>query len=475
MNVEEDGLSSLPDDLIHKILSFVSIKHVVETSVLSSRWRFIWTSMPYLNLSSEDFPSLPKFSQVVTRVLSWRNDHIEVESLKLSLHGRVSQAFVKRIMNYAFSHNVQQMTVTCQIEKKIVFPLSLFCSRSLKHLTLIGSVNGSVASTWELPALTTLHLGHVTLNDDDVESLSKFPNLKNLTLDGCKILGLDGFSIYHSQLSCLTLQNGDWGSGLVDVVAPQLKNLTVVNCDWVHLSAPNLASFIFRSVCSLEFSSDSLPLLAEVDLCINNPHKTDAHVIVSLLQKFYSVKSLTLNLETVEVLCSSVELITSQPSPFANLRSLKIYPANIQSKGLSQKKVVVFEEVKKFLLDGSPSASSTWVTREEIKARDVTLAQHLIEELWVMLEQDKARISWDHMERGETQIECYWEDLSTQSQFEKTMICDIISKLQHIEGLLAKLSASNRARLQSSFSNLCAEANLVIKKIDRTWDPQASH
>ncbi|KAI7756987.1 hypothetical protein M8C21_004422, partial [Ambrosia artemisiifolia] len=38
MNVDGDRLSSLPDDLIHKILSFVGIKKVVETSVLSSRW-----------------------------------------------------------------------------------------------------------------------------------------------------------------------------------------------------------------------------------------------------------------------------------------------------------------------------------------------------------------------------------------------------------------------------------------------------
>ncbi|KAJ0875454.1 putative F-box domain, leucine-rich repeat domain superfamily, F-box-like domain superfamily [Helianthus annuus] len=83
MNVEGDRLSSLPDDLIHKILSFVTIKRAVETSVLSPRWRYIWTSMPYLNFSTEDFQSFwypSKFSTFVERVLSGINNQINVSS-----------------------------------------------------------------------------------------------------------------------------------------------------------------------------------------------------------------------------------------------------------------------------------------------------------------------------------------------------------------------------------------------------------
>ncbi|MFS8030195.1 hypothetical protein Hanom_Chr17g01531221 [Helianthus anomalus] len=106
-------------------------------------------------------------------------------------------------------------------------------------------------------------------------------------------------------------------------------------------------------------------------------------------------------------------------------------------------------------------------TLQEIKARDTSLAQHLMTELWVMLEQDKANINLDHMERGKAPIENYSEDLTMRSQLEKTKICDIISKLQHIEGVLTKLPTSDRAKMQSSFSSLCAEANLVMKKIDR--------
>ncbi|MFS8030177.1 putative F-box domain, leucine-rich repeat domain superfamily, F-box-like domain superfamily [Helianthus anomalus] len=78
LKVEGDRLSNLPNDLIHKILSFIDVKYAIRTSALSSRWRYIWTSMPCLNFSSEGFHSLPEFSKFVTRVLSTRNNKTKV-------------------------------------------------------------------------------------------------------------------------------------------------------------------------------------------------------------------------------------------------------------------------------------------------------------------------------------------------------------------------------------------------------------
>ncbi|PWA42859.1 F-box domain, Leucine-rich repeat domain, L domain-like protein [Artemisia annua] len=133
MNVQGDRLRNLPDHLIHKILSLVGIKLAVQTSALSSRWRYLWTSLPCLNFSSEYFTTLLKFSKFVTHVLSCRNNQIEMRSAKLTFSGRASRGFVKRILDYAFSHNVKQLTVSCL--SRTEFPLSLFSSLSLEHLT----------------------------------------------------------------------------------------------------------------------------------------------------------------------------------------------------------------------------------------------------------------------------------------------------------------------------------------------------
>ncbi|GJZ90736.1 hypothetical protein Tco_0662663 [Tanacetum coccineum] len=90
------------------------------------------------------------------------------------------------------------------------------------------------------------------------------------------------------------------------MVAPQLKNLTVEYWQGLHLiSAPELVSLLFK-----DYSYE--------------PNKPDAHTIVDLLQQLHSVKYLTLNLEIFQVLSPLMELISYQPSPFVNLKSLKL-------------------------------------------------------------------------------------------------------------------------------------------------------
>ena len=55
-----------------------------------------------------------------------------------------------------------------------------------------------------------------------------------------------------------------------------------------------------------------------------------------------------------------MELISYQPSPFVNLKSLKVYPGDSFVKVLE----TIPAEVKKYLLDGSPSATFTEVSYE---------------------------------------------------------------------------------------------------------------
>ncbi|GJV95914.1 F-box domain containing protein [Tanacetum coccineum] len=239
MNVESDRLSSLPNDLIHKILSSVSLKQAIETSGLSSRWRYIWTSMPYLDFSTQSFSKSNKFSKFVTNVLSRRDNQVQLSSVKLCFRGKATQVFIKRILNHAFSHNIKQLTFVSSANKvdmalpinlftKQSLPLACFSSQSLKHLTLSLSYwyePCAVTSTWDLP--------------------------------------LNNICCPHK--------------------APQLKNL------------------IMRESCSsANFSADVLSL-EKVDLTISYPCK--AQTIVGLLQQIRSVKFLTLNLEIVEVCC----------------------------------------------------------------------------------------------------------------------------------------------------------------------------
>ncbi|KAJ0914707.1 putative F-box domain, leucine-rich repeat domain superfamily, F-box-like domain superfamily [Helianthus annuus] len=139
----DDRLSALSDDLILKILSFVSLKDAVRTSVLSHRWRHLWTSIPHLSFSSQDFSSMRKLSKSVARVLSCRNVQVQLSSFNLYLHGKRAHDVAQKIMNHVFSLNVQHVNFTCLFETGqwysmpyVEFPLSLSGSQTLKHLTL---------------------------------------------------------------------------------------------------------------------------------------------------------------------------------------------------------------------------------------------------------------------------------------------------------------------------------------------------
>ncbi|KAF5753739.1 putative leucine-rich repeat domain superfamily, F-box-like domain superfamily [Helianthus annuus] len=487
MNVEDDDrLSSLQDELIHKILSFIGIKHAIQTSVLSSRWRFIWTSMPYLNFSWDDFYRLPKFSEFVTHVLSGRDTQTEVSSVKLSnFHGKDSDVIVEQIMKYAFSHNIQQLDVACLPQNNVEFPPFLFSSRSLKHLSLTKesfvsyqrrrscSYVFNVTSTWELPVLTTLYLDGVTLCCDEntdkcIDFFSKCANLKDLTLKSCYTKGFKGLSICLPLLSNLTLEDVCGGSvNVFNIVAPQLKNLNirgVFTQDHQYLiSAPDLAFLLYEGLENLSLSTHGFLSLEKADICVSYPH--DARQVLRLLQLLHNVKSLTLNLEIVELLSSSVELMSYQPSPFFNLKSLKIH-AVTEFSHYSGK---MSAEVKSYLLDSSTGANLIMVPREVIIAiKNTKFAQEYVSELWELLEQEKARIEAKMTKMREHIYkfnDMCWDYTSVQIKKAKEKTSDIIVKLQDIKSLLAELPASNQATIQPSFSTLCAEAAVVMNKI----------
>ncbi|GKA37828.1 F-box domain containing protein [Tanacetum coccineum] len=368
-NVEGDRLSSLPDNLIHKILSFISLQQAIGTSTLSSRWRYIWTSMPYLNFSTESFSTLSKFSEFVTNILSRHKYQVQLSSVKLSFPGKATQVFVKRILNYASSHNVEQLTVvSVSNPDNIKFPINHLSSQSRKHLMLTRS------------------------------------------------------------------------SGL--------------------------------------YSYDVLSL-EKVDLTISYPHK--AQTIVVLLQQLRRVKFLRLNLEILELFSSSVELISHQPSPFANLKSLKIYQFNYNIGNRAPKKVNVSAVIENYFLDNSPSATLTLVLREEIRAHRLTeKLQGLLKQWKGNGEKNTAHIDQGDVENqraqqqtikeshfGEklTRIKGYWSDLNKWYEEENEMACHIISLLQKIEKLLTKLPASQRAKMQPMYSSLNAEAETFINNM----------
>ncbi|CAH1413826.1 unnamed protein product [Lactuca virosa] len=480
VDVERDRLSSLPDELIHKILSFINIKDAISTSVLSSRWRFIWTSMPSLkfeNLNNERY-----FSSFIYNVLSHRNNQVNYSvNLVLGRTVRDNESGT-RILSCKFSRNLQHLSVTRVPGGNIVE-----CPYSF-----IGTPK------WDLPALTTLHLHQVELSDyDDIGLFSKCTNLKNLSLNRCRMTETKVLNICLPRLYDLTLVSTPPDMELeevVNVVAPQLKNLTIIRCEGEHLiSAPELTSLVIE----------------------------DIHRIVCLLQQLQSVKFLTLNLGILKrlfsqrkSLSSSMKLVPHKAFAFTNTKILKFTTTPVVKVYLevqAQERVTTYTEIKNDD-DVSPSAIFPMVSCEEITAMEnMASAQVFVKHLGILLEECKQnRNSEDYKAQRDVHskpyVEMHWawtlqwnlgaimgvfkhkkikaklDNFLMMAQITKKYInkrdCTksenhpIIGWLHDMRGLfqrtgdlITQLSASKRAVMLPIFLSLCEDAAILTINI----------
>ncbi|KAI3728194.1 hypothetical protein L6452_16826 [Arctium lappa] len=443
--MNEDRLSSLPDELIHQILSCIDSKYVVQTCLLSSRWKLLWTSMPCLNFDSDKFGSLLKFSKFVKHVLYDRNHQINVTTLKLSFHGAASQYFVRKIADYVLAHNVQEINVVIVPKKHHEFPPCLFSSRSLKHFYLRSYYLAPCLipkTPWDFPALTTLYLQEVTFcdvnADESVNLFSKCVNLKSLTL--CRFLANDVevFDIITPRLSNLTLIHSDFE--LINLVAPELEHLTVEDCSIKTLNAPpGLLSLSYTGYSPLQLSNDGFHSLNKVAICLSihrsrKPYNEEvARKTINMLQEVQSARFLTLNADVVECISSFPELISHHPSPFSNLIGVNID----SSMRKDAYKVKMSIEARNFLLENCPSA---------------TFIMELPE-----APPKKPRKSKEAREKEKAEL-----------------VADIESHMTELQASIevVKMHSGTKERVKAAFENLMAELQVLAKQMKESAEMQ---
>ncbi|CAL0318647.1 unnamed protein product [Lupinus luteus] len=195
-----DRLSDLPDFVLLHIMEFMDIKDVVQTCILSKRWKNLWKSMTNLTLhclddgrtytrvsplEDTDQTCILSFSKFVSRILSDRDGSLHLQHLDFA-HRDTPEITLLEVMEYAASHNVQQFRFPVEFDPPHTFelPLSILCCRSLTFLKLdfwiFSSANNKVKfpKSMNLPALKSLHLTFVTFTTNDDGCVEPFSTCK---------------------------------------------------------------------------------------------------------------------------------------------------------------------------------------------------------------------------------------------------------------------------------------------------------
>lgn len=183
---DEDRISKLPDHLIHQIMSSLDILQAVQTCLLSKRWKRVWTTLPYLRVSSRlDHEKQSFYSKFLDRVFYRRPRIIALELCPRN--NLLDLRNMKKHAKYAISRKVQRI----KFKTHRYCSLSLFKSQSLQQLKLEMKVEYhkmKKSACWSLPNLKTLHLKSYTRNHNTIR---KFPESWLMCLPALTTLGLD--------------------------------------------------------------------------------------------------------------------------------------------------------------------------------------------------------------------------------------------------------------------------------------------
>ncbi|KAL8137109.1 hypothetical protein V2J09_003110 [Rumex salicifolius] len=322
MNSEpEDRLSSLPDDILHHVFSFIDSLHLIEASSLSRRWRRLHTSAPTLSFGYSAFcdrfggPGLEyrfrgeglenRFSRLIGSCLALRDRRFPVVELDFDAgDGRVQSEAIEALVSAAAELGVQRIALSGDWVK-FCLPTCVYTTRTLKELTL-RSQHVKLSNKLEFPALTKLHLEflHFSAANFSCDIISRCPNLETLILIGNSI---------------------EDNTKTFKITAPKLTRLVILYpyelwyinkaCEF-RIHAPRLAHVSYRGVEALNctISMDSTRTLNEVEIDVfegkyelfegglkldDKIHKVSA--LIRILDVFKLARTIKLSQPTIKI------------------------------------------------------------------------------------------------------------------------------------------------------------------------------
>ena len=220
-----DRISNLPDYLLCHILSFLPTNEAVVTTILSSRWKPLWTLIPKLDLEDNSISDRTVYSVLAQHAAP------VLQNFTLSWRSPCRTSHLNKWIHTAMSRNVQQLDLQIECGRLFELPHTVFHCKTLVVLELSGEIKLDPPPSFQLPSLKILRLYEICyISHNSFSSLcSACPILEDLKVLRDDTDNVTNFKInvptlkrlYIELVSCLTGEPPDFK---VEIYAPVLQH-----------------------------------------------------------------------------------------------------------------------------------------------------------------------------------------------------------------------------------------------------------
>ncbi|CAH8269101.1 unnamed protein product [Arabidopsis lyrata] len=377
-----DLFSSLPEEILCHILSFLTTKEAALASVVSKRWRSQFALVPNLDIDDSVFlypeegkrereEILQSFMDFVDNVLALQGDSpIKKFSLKCKtgVHPRRVDGWICNVLQ----RGVLDMDLFIDFDEEYFMPRKLFFSETLVELKLRCSLGVNWWVAWArlgtvLPMLKTLIFDSAWIRCDTIEMfLHTFPVLEELSMS---------FNEWDETVSSASLRKlSIWTTGCEDFSNPKS----------ISFDIPSLVYFAYCDIVAEDYPKVNLTNLVEARISLlltedqikrrRAPNSDEDDVLLrlrngwKLMSGIRNVQKLYISLDTLEVLylcCKSIPV-------FNNLKLLHVKTAANEGwqgmpallRNCPHLETLVFEGLRHFVTDKCGDACDC-VSRED--------------------------------------------------------------------------------------------------------------
>ncbi|KAI9091653.1 hypothetical protein K1719_028096 [Acacia pycnantha] len=328
------SLSELPEKVLSHILSFLPTKEAVQTSVLSKRWEYIWTSNPKLLFDYGN--ELPMdFVNIVDRSLRLRGsfditsfslncNQFQFDCEEVDLMSKI-EAWFSSVVRF----KVQDVELSLFGFSPLTLPFSFVNCRTLTSLIIYsGGITLEFPSPFCFSNLKKLKLTRVIFpNEYSTQKLfSGCPLLVDFKLEQCNWENVNAVSL---------------------ISPPRLQNFTMIedddgqvppgfNGDEFVISGGDLKYFHYEGEFQFEFNIFNSQPLEEVHINFYSPENGPMPIINNFLKLLrYTSDVPTLTLRNALCLLEIPEVVTQVPV-FNGVRRLELdyETSDLSNKGL---------------------------------------------------------------------------------------------------------------------------------------------